>query len=202
MAEAHLRLGIIDYNAGAIKEAAGAFSQVERLAPNSKLSAEAQSYVEKINGSEPAATPFHYRPARLKPKKFTEPRNIQPPPPSASQNTGEPPSSADESSQASLQTGAPGGENGAAPSNTTAVKPPSPLRYVVKVGSYEDKAKAEDLKSRLTAKGYAAVVRHVPGHNFVVELKSVDTFSKASTLQTQVAGETNDPPKIIKLRAR
>jgi type IV pilus assembly protein PilF len=202
MAEAYLRLGIIDYNAGAIKEAAGSFSQVERLAPNTKLGAEAQSYMEKINNSEPVATPFHYQPARLKPKKFKESHKIEPFPPSALQHSGDPPSTAEQSSNASGQTGAPGGENGATTANSTAVKPPSPLRYVVKVASYEDKAKADDLKSRLGAKGYNAVVRHVPGHNFVVELKSVDTFSKASTLQTQVAGETNDPPKIIKLPAR
>ncbi|MDR3556425.1 MAG: tetratricopeptide repeat protein [Syntrophobacteraceae bacterium] len=202
MAEAHLRMGIIAYNAGAVKEAAGAFSQVERLAPNSNLSTEAQSYMEKINNPEPAATPFHYQPARLKPKKFKDPRKLEPPSPPVSQNTGDPAATTEQSANASGQTGAPGGENGAAPPNTTAVNPPSPLRYVVKVGSYQDKAKAEDLKSRLAAKGYNAVVRHVPGHDFVVELKSVDTFSKASTLQTQVTGETNDPPKIIKLPAR
>lgn len=50
LAEACLRLGIMSYRAGDIREAAGYFSQVERLTPiNSELANQAQEYIQKIN---------------------------------------------------------------------------------------------------------------------------------------------------------
>lgn len=184
LAEAHLRLGIMSYRAGDFKEAAGSFGQVERIAPNSELATEAQKYLEKLNNRKPALRPFHYRSSRLKIEK----------PEGASASA--------QSANASAPITAAGNDNGAHQANTTTVNEPSPWRYIVSIGSYTGRAKAEELKSSLREKGYKAVVRHARGRTFVVELQPVDTFSQASTLMAQIAAETHHSPKAIRIRAR
>ncbi|MGC9196867.1 MAG: tetratricopeptide repeat protein [Syntrophobacteraceae bacterium] len=183
MAQGYLRLGILYYRAGNIKESAGYFSLAERFAPESDVAEKAQSYLDKINTAAPVATPRrHYLPSRL--NEIENSQNGQP-------NTAAP-SFGGQSAQAPSTT----------PANTPAVKAPNRWRYVVKIGSFSDRAKAESMKENLCAKGFSALVSHGAGNVFLVELEPVDKFSQAATLETQIAGLTHCSPTIIKIPAR
>jgi len=76
--------------------------------------------------------------------------------------------------------------------------------YVVQLGSFSDRQKAEDLLQQLQQKGYRASVRtredHELGTVFVVQLEPVNSISRATTLVTQLSGQTEGEPVIIKLR--
>ncbi len=189
MAEAWLRLGVMSYNAGDIKEAAGSFAQVQRLVPDTDLANQAQDYLQKINASGPPAVPFRHRSSRLENKKADQQKIKAGPAASQSANTA-------------ANQGAPGDANGAAQGSAPAVSEPKAFRYIVVVGAYTDRAKAEELKSGLCGKGYHAVVRHGRGRSYVVQLQAVNTYSKASTLAAQIAGETDERARVVKMPAR
>jgi tetratricopeptide (TPR) repeat protein len=76
--------------------------------------------------------------------------------------------------------------------------------YVVQLGSFSDRQKAEDLLQQLQEKGYRASVGtredHELGTVFVVQLEPVKSISRATTLMTQLSGQTGGEPVIIKLR--
>ncbi len=79
-------------------------------------------------------------------------------------------------------------------------------RYVVQFGSFVDKEKAEEIKTRLVRKGYMAVVKTVKhkvlGKVFFIQLQPVNSVSRAATLMTQLSGEIEDVPVISKVPSR
>jgi cell division septation protein DedD len=79
-------------------------------------------------------------------------------------------------------------------------------RYVVQFGSFVDKERAEEIKTRLVGKGYSAVVKTVKhqvlGKVFVIQLQPVASVSRATTLMTQLSGEIEDEPVISKVPSR
>ncbi len=192
MAEAFLQLGIMSFRAHKIREAAGFFSQVERVAPNSASATKAQGYLDRINSPRPAVLPHHYLPSRLKSQNMESPQETAPVATPAPKRTITPPAPTTKGENENAATKA---------TTTTPAAPASSFRYVVKIGSFSDRQKAEEMKSKLGGKGYDAIVTHTRGGNFLVELKPVASFSKAATLKAQVAGQTSDSPTIIKIRA-
>jgi tetratricopeptide (TPR) repeat protein len=76
-------------------------------------------------------------------------------------------------------------------------------RYMVQIGAFLDKGKAEEVRSRLQAKGYKAAVKAVKdralGMIFVIRLQPVNSLSNATTLVTQLSGEIEGEPLIIKV---
>ncbi len=83
---------------------------------------------------------------------------------------------------------------------------PQSFRYVVQVGSFVDREKAEEMKTRLEQKGHSAVVKTSKhrelGTVFVIQLQPVNSASSATTLMTQISGEIGGEPKIIKVPYR
>jgi len=79
-------------------------------------------------------------------------------------------------------------------------------RYIVQLGSFMDKEKAEEIKTRLNGTGYSAVVKPrnhmVLGKVFVIQLQPVDSASKAARLMTQLRGQFEGDPAIIKVPSR
>ncbi len=75
--------------------------------------------------------------------------------------------------------------------------------YIVHVGSFADREKAEKIKTRLSGKGYDAVIKTLKqparGHVFVIELQPVNSISTATTLMTQLSGEIQGEPVIVKV---
>jgi phage replication-related protein YjqB (UPF0714/DUF867 family) len=69
-----------------------------------------------------------------------------------------------------------------------------------------DREKAEEIKTRLDKKGYSAVVKTIKhrarGKVFVIQLQPVNSASRASTLMTQLSGEIEGKPVIIKVPSR
>jgi general secretion pathway protein A len=98
--------------------------------------------------------------------------------------------------------------DGNAPAQGGAAKGPElqSYRYVVRLGSFVDREKAEEAKARLKGNGYSAVVktrRHqVLGKVFVVQLQPVASASRAVTLRTQLSGDFEGEPAIIKVPSR
>jgi type IV pilus assembly protein PilF len=93
------------------------------------------------------------------------------------------------------------------PAFAARVQPPSiqeqQFNFIVQLGSFVDKEKAAEMKDRLQGKGYSAIVKsvkhHVLGSIYVIQLKPVNSFSKASTLMTQLGSEVEGEPVIIKV---
>ena len=79
-------------------------------------------------------------------------------------------------------------------------------RYIVKLGSFMDKEKAEEIKARLKGNGYSAVVKTrkhlVLGKIFVIQLQPVNSFSRATKLMAQLRDEFEGEPEIIKVPSR
>lgn len=194
MAAAYLRLGVLSFRAGNIKESAGYFSLVERFAPESDLADQAQSYLDKINTSAPVPV----RRRRYLPSRLNEIQNS----PGQGQTNTTAPSFVAPSGQSPSTAPVQGAENAAPPAGTPEVKASGRWRYVVKIGSFSDRAKAESMKENLTSKGFSAIVSHGAGNVFIVELEPVGKFSQAVTLETQIAGLVHCSAKIIKIPAR
>jgi type IV pilus assembly protein PilF len=78
-----------------------------------------------------------------------------------------------------------------------------PYRYIVQIGSFVDGEKAEEVRIRLERKGYSAVVKtlknKVLGNVFVIQLQPVNSASSATTLMTQLRGEIEGEPEIIRV---
>lgn len=83
-------------------------------------------------------------------------------------------------------------------------QPPAPqFKFVVQVGSFEEKEGAEQMQVTLLKKGYSAVVRRVKdrtkGMVYVLQLKPVDTLSKASTMAIQLETEVRSTPTVVRV---
>ena len=252
MAEPNLRLGIMSYRAGDLRNAAAYFGLVERLAPfNSDTANEARKYLEMINNPAPGAAPSRYhslheqtqnteRTEKGEPpaspalyglvkaddgaRSILSPRgrNFDQPPASSTRQFSDTPSAAlVKSDGATRKVVAVGGKNSKqptvastrygpdAPPSTAAgnqsrprLREPGSSQYIVMIGTYADKARAEGMKSRLRVKGYDAVVEKDHGRAFVVQLQPVTTFSEAAVLMDQLTTATNTSPSIVVTPAR
>jgi general secretion pathway protein A len=80
---------------------------------------------------------------------------------------------------------------------------PQSFQYVVKVGSFVDRDKAENLKTHLNKKGYDAIVKSMKdgtrGNVYVIELQPVGTVSTAATLTAQLNGAIEGKPEIVEV---
>ncbi|MEN6439726.1 MAG: tetratricopeptide repeat protein [Syntrophobacter sp.] len=79
------------------------------------------------------------------------------------------------------------------------------FNYVVQVGSFEDKEKADEIRGQLLSRGYRAIIRPVKdrahGRRYIVQLKPESTYSKANTLMIQLGSEVPGSPVIVKVPA-
>ena len=68
-----------------------------------------------------------------------------------------------------------------------------------------DREKAEEMRKSLREKGYTAVIKplkhKVLGRVYVIQLKPEASFSKASTLMTQLGSDVPGEPVILKVPA-
>ena len=78
-----------------------------------------------------------------------------------------------------------------------------PYRYMIRIGSFVDREKAEEIKDRIRGKGYNAAVKtlkhKVLGEVFAVQLPPVNSVSRAARLMTLLSGEIEGEPVIIKV---
>ncbi|MGA3117235.1 MAG: AAA family ATPase [Syntrophobacteraceae bacterium] len=81
-----------------------------------------------------------------------------------------------------------------------------PYRYMIRIGSFVDREKAEEIKDRIRGKGYNAAVKtlkhKVLGEVFAVQLPPVNSVSRAARLMTLLSGEIEGEPVIIKVLPR
>ncbi len=93
----------------------------------------------------------------------------------------------------------------ASPDVVPAAPEPPQFNYIVQLGSFAEKAKADELRKRLREKGYAAVVKRLKhkatGLVYIIELKPESSQSKAATLKVQLGTEVSGDIKIIKVPA-
>ncbi|HYA41765.1 MAG TPA: tetratricopeptide repeat protein [Syntrophobacteraceae bacterium] len=188
LAEAQLRFGIMSYKAGDMEAAVHSLSRVGEIAPNTDMADEARKWLEKLDGSA-----------------ITRDLHTQPRSPALSW-----PAEEGGRRGTALTPGPPAGE-GFTPSATHggmgmrgqgSAESQSWL-YAIQVGSFADREKAEELKSRLLDKGYKATVKTLKdpsqGRVFVIRLEPVESLSSATTLITQLGGEVEGTPLIIKV---
>ena len=80
---------------------------------------------------------------------------------------------------------------------------PQSYRYVIEIGSFAEREKAEGIRTRLNAKGYDAIVKptmhQVLGKIFIIQLQPVNNISTAATLMAQLGGAIESEPVIIKV---
>ncbi len=87
---------------------------------------------------------------------------------------------------------------------TVAEAPAAPtFKYIVQLGSFVDKDKAEEFRKNLRERGYHAIIKplkhQVLGKVFVIQLQAVNSISKATTLMTQLGSEVPGEPVILKI---
>lgn len=79
-------------------------------------------------------------------------------------------------------------------------------KYVIQVGSFVDREKAEEVKNNLAGKGYSASVKQLKhrtlGKVFVIQLQPVNTVSRATTLVAQLNGEIEGEPVILRVPSK
>jgi len=186
LAEAQLRFGILSYLAGDLEEALHSLSLVGQIAPNTDLADEARKYLDKIDAASLTKKNRPHAAPQIAPSKIeTIPSEEFP-----HQQVKEAPN-----------------DEGTPVQGVVAEGRESPSQqYIVQVGSFVDRQKAEETKDRLEAKGYKAVVKSTKhrtlGKVFVIQLEPVNSVSKATTLMTQLNGEIEGEPVIIKVPSR
>ena len=235
LAEAQLHFGILSYQAGDLEAAVHSLSRVGEIAPNTDMADEALKYLEKLNAAAQTRARSHassYIPpgaievisnedlrgqqtnVELPSRAEQKPAATSEPPPFPAQDDMV------KSEPAPVQWEAPGEteapvvkkppipNDGGAPVQGGISKSDEsqPYRYMVQVGSFVDREKAEEIKTRLERKGYRAVIKtlkhRVLGKIFVIQLQPVNSASSAATLMTQLSGETEGEPVIIKVPSR
>ena len=228
LAEAHLRYGIMSYQAGDVNAALSSLNRVGRLVPNTDMADEARVYLEKLSvAPQPKAlthaTP-HTPPGDI---EFISNDDLQhrqtkeaPPSPPAPQLAppliqGEPagPQAAPVQREIPNETQSPPAKEApvsadvAAPARggVTEGAGPQSSKYVVQIGSFLDREKAEEIKKSLDGKGYRASVKPLNhrrlGKVFVIQLQPESSVSRATTLATQLRGEIEGEPVILKVPA-
>ncbi len=99
---------------------------------------------------------------------------------------------------------APNDDNAPAQRGVTTGPKSRPHRYAIRIGSFEDREKAEEMKAHLKEKGYNAVVKTLKpqgcGKVFVIQLRPVSGISRAAKLMEKLSSEVEGEPDIIKVR--
>jgi cell division septation protein DedD len=94
-------------------------------------------------------------------------------------------------------------EGASAPGRVSGGAESQSCKYIVQIGSFVEREKAEEVQKSLAAKGYSAAVKsvkhHALGKVFVIQLEPVNSMSKATTLMVQLGGEIEGQPEIIKV---
>ncbi len=113
-----------------------------------------------------------------------------------------------EETQAPVADKAPVPNDGGAPVQGNIANGPKSgsYRYMIRIGSFVDREQAEEIRNRIKGKGYNAVVKtlkhKVFGEVFAVQLRPVNSVSKAARLMTLLSGEIEGEPVIIKVLPR
>ncbi|SPF49935.1 exported hypothetical protein [Syntrophobacter sp. SbD1] len=194
LAEAQLRFGILSYQASDLDAALDSLSRVGKIAPNTDMADEARRYIEKLK-SEAARTRGHASSHVFRGEEMEMNSNDQ----SRREFTEEelPPGAV---KAAAVDESAP------AQAGTANGLESQSYRYMVELGSFVDKEKAEQVKANLLEKGYSATVKsrkdQALGEIFVIQFGPVASLSKATTLMTQLGGEIEGQPVIVKVPAR
>ena len=227
LAEAHLRYGIMSYQAGDMEAALSSLSRVGKLVPNTDMADEARRYLEKLNAATrtktrsrgssytphdemevipngnmqrqqtnealPSSHPPQLPPALIQEDVSPQPAPVQREIP---EETQAPPPKAPVSAAGGAPAQGSIAEDSGSPSH----------KYIVQVGSFVDREKAEEFKKSLDGKGYNALVKplkhKVLGKVFVIQLQPVGSVAKATTLMTQLSSEVQGEPVIIKVPAQ
>lgn len=231
LAEAHLRYGVMSYQAGDMEAALFSLTKVGRLAPNTPMADEARQYLEKLRGVTRSRQKSGFSEAplnevevissseiqRVQTQSVTPPVQPKPKPqleiiPQETSKPPEPeklPETPIKAKSVPVEIPAPPPPAPAALETPHSGQPASSdagaFKYTVQLGSFVDKEKAEEFQKNLKAKGYSAVVKSIKhqvlGRVFVLQLQPVNSISKATTLMTQLGGEVEDEPVIIKVPA-
>ncbi len=214
--EANLRYGIMSYQVGDMDAALSSLSRVRKLVPNTDMADEARKYLEKLSGAARTKR-------RSQGSTYTPPEEIEvisngdiqrqqtmearpspqppqlPPPLLQDDRAGSQPAPVQRELSKETQASA-AQEPGAGDSGSQSYK------YIVQVGSFVDREKAEEIKKSLDGKGYNALVKalkhQVLGEVFVIQLQPVGSLSRATTLMTQLSNEVEGEPIIIKVPAQ
>ncbi len=236
LAEAHLRFGILSYLAGDLGAALHSLSRVGKIAPNTDMADEARKYLEKADAAARIGTTRSHSSSYVHPgeievlsnedlkhkqmkeelpaKATTYPALTAQPAPSSAQDDMVKSAPAPVQGEIAGETEGPAAKeapvpnDGGAPAQANIPRGPvsQSYRYMVQLGSFVDRQKAEETKTHLEAKGYRAVVKTlkhpVLGKVFVIQLQPVNSVSKATTLMTQLSGEIEGEPVIIKVPSR
>jgi tetratricopeptide (TPR) repeat protein len=231
LAEANLRYGILSYLAGDMDSALLSLNRVGKIAPNTSMADEARMYLQKMSTSG-ARTTRERPPA----SSYTPPGEIeiisneggksqrtmgslpsQLPPQSAppvvtddlekSQSIQAQPELPKETkASAARDLSAPTDDAAPAPARTSEGSQSQACKYIVQLGSFVDRDKAEEIQKSLVAKGYSAIVKPVKdralGKVFVIQLRPVNNISTATTLTAQLGGELEGEPVIIKVPSK
>ena len=231
MAEAQLRYGIMSYLAGDMDSALASLEQVGKIAPNTSMADEARMYLQKLSSDSLQTTrsrshassrsyPGEVEIISSEGGKSQQTKDL---PPSQLSPQPAPPVATDEleksqsiqvrqeipkEPQASAARDFPASVNEAAPApeRTAEGSQSQSYKYIVQLGSFVDRDKAEEIQKSLAAKGYSALVKTVKdralGKVFVIQLQPVDSISKATTLTAQLGGEIEGEPVIIKVPSK
>ncbi|MFZ0927483.1 MAG: tetratricopeptide repeat protein [Syntrophobacteraceae bacterium] len=235
LVEANLRFGILSYLSGDLEAAFRPLSRVGEIAPNTDMADEARKYLEKVNAAAQTKTRSHassYNPPgeiEIIPNEGLRREQINEELPS---RAGQKPAPTAQSAPSTVQddmvksgpapvlqdipgeTQRPVVEKAAVPNERGAPvqggisesRESQSYRYMVQVGSFADREKAEEIKTRLERKGYRVVIKTLKhrtlGKVFVVQLQPVNSASSATTLMTQLSGEIEGEPVIIKVPSR
>ncbi len=236
LAEANLRYGVLSYQAGDMEAAVNSLSKVGKLAPNTSLADEARTYLEKISTTarttrsrsrsrassytspdEIEAMPNEdFRSHSQNPALPSQPSPESAPPPinddSLKSQSPQQQREIPRETQAPEATNVPASTGEAAPAHGGTAQnwgfPSSQsYKYIVQIGSFVDKGKAEEIKESLVAKGYSgALVKqmkdHALGKVFIIQLQPVDNITRATTLRAQLSGEIEGDPVIIKMPSK
>ncbi len=199
--EAHLRYGILCFQAGQMEPASASLARVLKLAPNTTQSEEAKRYLDRIEPiplgdpqQAPASRPSG-RSSGVQPIDTHEIGRVE-----SANPQGLP--------AASTSAGPAQGADRAGVQAEPLLTPQAgqPARYVVRIGSFVDRGKAEEMQAGLLKKGYPVLLRQAKdqalGTVYVLQLKPVDTLSKATTLMAQIEGEVQAKPSIVRISAK
>lgn len=205
MPEAHLRYGVMSYLAGDMDAALSSLTRVVKLAPNTSMADEAKLYLNRMGGAvQPGVSQGHSSSVPPSDIEVINNQDLQrqqmqqllpPPVVTKKQPVLEPPG---------MERIAPAADQNAPPQGQLIVLPETQsFNYIVQLGSFVDKQKAEEVRDSLREKGYSAIVKplkhQVMGLVYLIQLKPVNSMSKASTLMTQLEGEVPGKPVIIKV---
>ncbi len=192
LADAHLRYGITSFNAGDMEAAVFSLTRVTKLAPNTNMATEAKFYLSRIKGATPLS------------QTGASSRDVFPPGFEVITPRTTPAAETRPSAGLPIEPAPPQSRQSSPPTQGLSATVPGQMMYVVQLGSFVDREKAEEMKKVLEDKGYSSPVikpfnDNVMGKVFVIQLKAEQSFSRATTLVTQLKGDVPGEPEILKI---